>query len=63
MSYPELKPCPFCGESVSIEQGWTESWSVFYSFNCDNCGMHCEQNEHMTKEEAIEAWNRRANNE
>lgn len=45
---------------MSIEKEWADSRSAFYSFNCDNCGMYCEQNKRMTKEEAIEVWNSRA---
>lgn len=58
-----LKHCPFCGESVRIEKEWADLRSAFYSFNCDNCGMICVQNNRMTKEEAIETWNRRTTNE
>ena len=56
----ELKPCPFCGATVKIEEEWADAVSVFYSFNCDSCGMYCVQNECVPQNEAIEAWNRRA---
>lgn len=55
----ELKPCPFCGGTVKIEEEWADAVSVFYSFNCDSCGMYCVQNECVPQNEAIEAWNRR----
>ena len=55
----ELKPCPFCG-------GETEWWQQFgwdreplgYMAGCCSCGIQtwiCD-----TKEQAIEAWNKRA---
>jgi Lar family restriction alleviation protein len=53
-----LKPCPFCGgEAVLIDNGY------FTDVSCKN--FHCrgwaDDLMFKTKEEAIEAWNRRAN--
>lgn len=59
----ELKPCPFCGAEVKLEKEWADALSVFYNFNCYNCGMFCFQNECVPKDIAIEAWNRRADND
>lgn len=59
----DLKPCPFCGGEVKLETGWADAVSVFYSFDCDNCGMYCSFNDCAPKEDAIEAWNRRVDNE
>lgn len=61
----ELKPCPFCGESedcvhlqkiIYIREGHSR-WEVM----CENCGA--EVSEFVTPERAIEAWNRRADND
>lgn len=53
----ELKPCPFCGgEAVLINNG------CFVDVSCKN--FHCrgwaDSLMWKTKQEAIEAWNRRA---
>ena len=54
----ELKPCPFCGgEAVVIDNG------CFVDVSCKN--FHCrgwaDSLMYKSKEEAIEAWNRRCN--
>ena len=63
----ELKPCPFCGRHEllissilhKLDDVEYSQWSVF----CDasgckvGCGAMCGY--HDTKEQAIEAWNRR----
>lgn len=56
----ELKSCPFCGEKavVEMDEGWYWEWNVY----CSECGIHFP-NHFETKEEAIEAWNRRVDNE
>ncbi len=59
----ELKPCPFCGSAVKFEEEWADAVSVFYSFNCDSCGMYCFQNELVPQDIAIEAWTNRVENE
>lgn len=50
----QLKPCPFCGGEA-----------YFYEFErcigCLNCGV--ETVSYHTEEEAIEAWNRRIEDE
>lgn len=56
----DLKPCPFCGGKVDVYEDFPDLCHIFYIFVCDACGMYVEQNEWMPKEEAIEAWNRRA---
>ncbi len=63
----ELKPCPFCGGEAQIVGG-PEDWSPTFNDpdsggdpiavvckNC-NCGLYCFED----YEEAIAAWNRRA---
>ena len=47
----ELKPCPFCGGEAEIV-GYTIFWAT-----CKECTA--ETKDFDTKEEAIEAWNRR----
>ena len=51
----KLKPCPFCGSGNCIyaeQEG--EAWFL-YCCNCHASGPYVP-----SKEEAIEAWNRRA---
>lgn len=74
MENRELKPCPFCGghnlEIISCDE------DACCDFHCDGCddkrytvccsatqgGCGCASGYKDTKEEAIEAWNRRAEN-
>ena len=64
-----LKPCPFCGRKIwlnpykidhRIDDIVIFQWSIFCdaSYHRGGCGAMCGY--HDTKEEAIEAWNRRA---
>lgn len=51
----KLKPCPFCGRTeLEIVIVYGEDYYVG-CLTCTACGQSCE-----TYEEAIEAWNRRA---
>ena len=52
----ELKPCPFCG-STNIDI--TEYAAVMVFVQCDDCGATFPHFD--GKEEAVSAWNRRAN--
>ena len=57
----ELKPCPFCGGEVVQHHATSEELCIDlgYRFFCEKlCCMQVKYYE--TKEEAIEAWNRRA---
>ncbi|MBO4284288.1 MAG: Lar family restriction alleviation protein [Clostridia bacterium] len=60
----ELKPCPFCGgketdDLLSLYMGFGGSeWIV----ECDRCGANLGWRNY-NREEAIEAWNRRASDE
>lgn len=60
MPNEELKPCPFCGGEAVI---WTmdefDDGDFYYRAECRNCQAGFGVN-HETKEEAIESWNRRA---
>ena len=57
-----LKPCPFCrGEAFMVEHTFYELRPT-YGVYCRNCGAKTKQF-YKTEEKAIEAWNRRANND
>lgn len=63
----ELKPCPFCGGKphISKHSFWNEKTKGFtdhtYGIECIEC--HTKGNQfYETEKEAIEAWNRRADN-
>lgn len=53
----KLKPCPFCGGEAKVFGNYDDS---DYHVNCtnDECGCYWV-NYYKTKEEAVEAWNRR----
>ena len=57
----ELKPCPFCGsEDIAVWESHSRfsSWSSSHFAQCNSC---CATSDAFkTMEEAIEAWNRRA---
>lgn len=57
MKNSELKPCPFCGEKPKVVEDISVSWVV-----CDNerCMVYARTLLNKTREEAIEAWNARA---
>lgn len=61
MSEIKLKPCPFCGGEIKLDE------DDFYMFCCDTCGagitfaheLEDGTAEDCTKEESIESWNTR----
>ena len=73
MSNIELKPCPFCGKSVAriitvaeADRCQGDKWAdTHYITVCDyhkgGCGSGGTCN-NETREQAAEAWNRRADN-
>ena len=55
----ELKPCPFCGgKAFSINVLPTFGFDVMYRAICEDCNISTPPK--RTKEKAIKAWNRRA---
>ena len=54
----ELLPCPFCGASARLED-YPEGWNV-YCNNLGVCGIRTGWIR-VTRERAIEIWNRRVN--
>lgn len=66
----KLKPCPFCGVPypyITFERGYLDDSAVVF---CNACkiSVKLEENDQegyndVTKRKAIEAWNRRVNNE
>ncbi len=59
-----LKPCPFCGGEAELMQTkcLSNGCVLYYVFHYDlKCRTNGIRTENMaTQEEAIEAWNRRA---
>ena len=57
-----LKPCPFCGEGTHIRTLETAHGSVLYGVSCptEGCFGFSMETYFDTPEEAIAAWNRRA---
>lgn len=60
MPNKELKPCPFCGGEAYV--GQDECWYWDWEAHCLQCGATFDTL-FETKKQAIEAWNRRADNE
>lgn len=52
----KLKPCPFCGGKAVLTLSHCQDGT--YVVGCVDC--NCEMDYMETKEETIEAWNRRA---
>ncbi len=65
----ELKPCPFCGGTAKfISFSEIRSYRPACLVKCDDCGASVrefvsEDNTFSYKDEAANAWNRRANDE
>lgn len=62
----ELKPCPFCGSEPTIrvyrgKDGWRDRYAVLCRYDEGGCGA--ESGLYHYENEAVEAWNRRAENE
>lgn len=58
----ELKPCPFCGEEPSCYETFfiprMSNIPDVITICCGDCGIEIQRE---SLEEAIQAWNRRAN--
>ena len=60
---PDLKPCPFCGGKGRCERYHPSDKIDTYTVGCESCGfwMYPELwNESWTEKQAVEIWNRRA---
>lgn len=57
----ELKPCPFCGGEACMQEHVFHGYTSTYGVVCLDCCAETRQF-YDTKEEAAEAWNRRADN-
>ena len=57
MTHEELKPCPFCGQSVEYddEDAMTDGWFLVGCGNPDCCAMMS----HRSEEQLFSAWNNR----
>lgn len=55
----ELKPCPFCGSEAYVIIRDVDDWTPW--IRCKGCGVETDCFD--SAEEAIEAWNRRVDNE
>ena len=58
MNEPKLKPCPFCGGEAIVNLLLGK-----YCITCTGCMGGIFPASWQTREEAIEAWNRRANDD
>jgi Lar family restriction alleviation protein len=67
----ELKPCPFCGGKAEMRDARKFlvvskfSYIIPYSVGCSNkkCDVKPYTEYSSTEQEAIDAWNRRANDD
>lgn len=57
----ELKPCPFCGSEGLSGKKYRYRYPDLFTCVCIKCGAMCGFSK--TLEEAVERWNRRADNE
>lgn len=65
MENRELKPCPFCGKEPRIETGRAFCGKTYWVIcaNWEHCPAYYLRSKSMfSKKEAIEVWNRRAEN-
>lgn len=58
----ELKPCPFCGGEGCVQEHVFSGYTSTFGVVCLDCCCETRQF-YDSKEDAIEAWNRRVNDE
>ena len=56
-----LKRCPFCGNTATVEEVRDYDESIVWEVSCDACPNNIDWS-FETKAEVIAAWNRRADN-
>ena len=56
----ELKPCPFCGETVEL---WDTNSAVVKVIECKRCKIRFVFSWDKNSNELFQAWNRRENDE
>ena len=64
----ELKPCPFCGAREDdvdepLHVWWCQELDGEYQVECERCGANTGLRNRYIREEAIEAWNRRVDDD
>lgn len=70
----DLKPCPFCGGKSKIKHEMSNDYwldvpvtIIHFFVKCKKCGAISKKfkisEKYIAAEKAIEAWNRRANND
>ena len=66
----ELKPCPFCGGKATAKSskynllgayGTAETDRKWSRVFCKSCNIGQPKRHYISKEDAIQAWNRRVN--
>lgn len=58
----ELKPCPFCGRKAILAKYQEIDGEHAYQVYCPDAVIQIHTKWFHTEKEAIEAWNRRKNN-
>lgn len=62
MNEIRLKPCPFCGGEGCLQEHIYVGYTNRYGVVCLDCGVETRQFS-RTKEDAVEVWNSRTNEE
>lgn len=63
MEEDKLKPCPFCGTSVSMYAVNGDQWTMNYRIECKGCGLTADFGvslDGVGVNKTIKNWNRRA---
>ena len=60
----ELKPCPFCGATARLKFGYQNTQAYVECEVCEaRSGIINQSVKYCATDEAVKAWNRRANND